>query len=74
MALTESQRAICRLIARQRSRDIDLFHDTNEAVAASWAADRKLLEADGYQVRTQREREAFVEAVVSRGGESMVMQ
>ena len=66
MALTEFQRAICRLIARQRlesgesyvagaaalnaltgaariSRDIDLFHDTAEAVAASWEADANCL-------------------------------
>jgi hypothetical protein len=97
MALTESQRAICRLIARQRlasgesyvaggvalntltgamriSRDLDLFHDTAEAVAASWQADRKLLESHGYQVRAQRERDAFVEATVSKGGESVLMQ
>ncbi|MBM4081890.1 MAG: hypothetical protein FJ272_03545 [Planctomycetes bacterium] len=97
MALTEFQRTVCRLIARQRqesgesyvaggvalntltgstriSRDIDLFHDTTAAVAASWAADRRLLESHGYHLRTQREREAFVEAVVSRGHESVVMQ
>ena len=97
MALTEFQRTICRVIARQRlesvesyvaggvalntvtgaarvSRNIGLFHDTTEAVAASWAADRRLLEAHGYQVRAQREREAFVEAVVSRGDESVVMR
>lgn len=66
MALTEFQRTVCRLIARQRlqtgeshvagcvalntltgatriSRDIDLFHDTTEAVAVSWQADRHLL-------------------------------
>jgi hypothetical protein len=97
MALTEFQRAICRLIARQRlesgesyvagavalntltgatriSRDIDLFHDTTEAVAASWKADRDLLESHGYHIHTQREREAFVEAEVSNEGQSIVMQ
>ena len=97
MALTEFQRSICRLIARQRlasgdsyvaggvalntatkaariSRDIDLFHDTTEAVARSWEADRALLKADGFQVRPQRERAGFVEAVVSRGAESVAMQ
>lgn len=56
------------------SRDIDLFHDTTEAVAASWEADRELLETHGYQVRVQRERAAFVEAVVSRGGATVVME
>jgi hypothetical protein len=66
MALTEFQRAVCRLIAENRiahgesyvaggaalntviesprtSRDIDLFHDTEEALLASWDADRALL-------------------------------
>jgi hypothetical protein len=65
------QRTACRLIAGQRldsgesyvaggtriSRDIDLFHDTTEAVVASWQADRKLLESHGYQVRAHRERD-----------------
>jgi hypothetical protein len=97
MALTEFQRTICRLIARQRletgesyvaggaalntltgsariSRDIDLFHDTTAAVAASWQADRQSLEAQGYQIRSPREREGFVEAEVTRGGEGVVLQ
>ena len=97
MALTEFQRAICRLIARQRlesgesyvagavalntltgatriSRDIDLFHDTTEAVAASWRADRELLESHGYQIHPQRERDGFVDAEVSSNGQSVVMQ
>lgn len=56
------------------SRDIDLFHDTAEAVAASWAADRGLLEAAGHTVVPVRERASFVEAVVSRGGESVALQ
>ena len=33
--------------ASRISHGIDLFHDTAEAVAASWAADRKLLESHG---------------------------
>ncbi len=60
--------------ATRISRDIDLFHDTTTAVAASWEADRKLLESHGYQVGAQREREAFVEAIVSRAGQSVAMQ
>jgi hypothetical protein len=56
------------------SRDVDLFHDTTEAVSSSWQADRRLLEAGGYRIQPQREREGFVEAVVSRGGESVVVQ
>ncbi|MCX7013985.1 MAG: nucleotidyl transferase AbiEii/AbiGii toxin family protein [Candidatus Sumerlaeota bacterium] len=56
------------------SRDIDLFHDTAEAVAASWEIDRGLLEANGYRIRAQHERPGYVEAVVSRGAESVAMQ
>ncbi len=87
MALTQLQRAICRLIARNRidsgesyvaggvalneliaapriSRDIDLFHDTEEALQASWISDRRLLEEHGFRVRPVRERPSFIEAEV----------
>lgn len=97
MALTEFQRTVCRIIARQRresgesyvaggtalnaatgsariSRDIDLFHDTTQSVASCWQADRKLLEGAGFCVHTQRERDGYVEALVSRSGEGVVMQ
>lgn len=97
MALTELQRAVCRLLAENRvasgesyvaggaalnellassriSRDIDLFHDTDEALAASWRADRELLEADGYEVAAARERPGFVEAEVKRGTEHVRLE
>ena len=60
--------------ATRISRDIDLFHDTAEAVASTWDSDRTLLESQGYRVQAQRMRESFVEAVVSMGGRSVVMQ
>lgn len=57
--------ALNELIAGSRiSRDIDLFHDTDEAVAASWDADRRLLERHGCQVHVARERPSYVEAEV----------
>jgi hypothetical protein len=97
MALTELQRAVCRLLAEQRilsgesyvaggvalnellngarvSRDIDLFHDTEEAVEASWEADRRQLGEAGYTVRVLRERPGFVEAQVSLGGDAVRME
>lgn len=93
MALTEFQRAICRLLADQRlrsgesyvaggvalnellgaprlSRDVDLFHDSEEALEASWLADRTRLESAGYTVHIVRERASFIEAEVTRGGEA----
>ena len=97
MALTELQRAVCRLLAEHRivsgesyvaggaalneligaariSRDLDLFHDTDEALAASWRADRLLLEANGYEVVVVRDRETFVEAEVSAGGDGVRLE
>ena len=64
--------ALGELLASPRiSRDIDLFHDAAEAVAVSWDADRARLIGAGYEVEPLRERPAFVEARVSRGGESV---
>jgi hypothetical protein len=54
------------LRAPRLSRDIDLFHDTEEALAASWQADRTSLEGAGYAVRVFRERPGLVEAEVRR--------
>jgi hypothetical protein len=56
------------------SRDVDVFHDTAEAVAASWDEDRRLLDAAAYRVEPVRERPGFAEAVVSRGDASVAMQ
>jgi hypothetical protein len=56
------------------SRDVDVFHDTVDAVAASWDEDRRLLDAAAYRVEPVRERPGFVEAVVSRGDASVAMQ
>jgi hypothetical protein len=58
--------ALNELISAARlSRDVDLFHDTDEALEASWVADRTALEANGYSVRVLRERLGLVEAEVA---------
>jgi len=97
MALTEIQRAICRLLAENRiasgesyvaggvalnellktqriSRDVDLFHDTSEALDASWDADRRLLKQHGYDIAVTRERPGLVEAEIGRGGERVRLE
>jgi hypothetical protein len=97
MAITEFQRTVCRLIARQRvesgvsyvaggvalntltdssrqSRDVDIFHDVREAVAISWSVDRRTLESAGYSVRVVRERDTFVESLVSKGPDSVALE
>lgn len=97
MALTDLQRSVCRLLARNRiesgesyvaggaalnewisaarvSRDIDVFHDTDEALQSTWDADRRLLEAEGLVVRVLRERRAFIEAEVRAGADGVRME
>jgi hypothetical protein len=59
--------------ASRTSRDIHLFRDTREALAATWASDLRLLTAGGFEVDVLRERPTFVEAVVRRGSDSVVM-
>lgn len=67
--------ALGEILASPRiSRDIDLFHDAAEAVAASWDADRARLEEAGYEVVAVRERPSFVEARVSRAGQSVRLE
>lgn len=56
------------------SRDIDLFHDTIEALDVSWRADREPLISQGYGITSVRERPAYVEATVSRGGDTVLVQ
>lgn len=62
------------LKASRRSRDIDVFHDSDQALAASWTADRELLQQAGYEVHILREAPSFVEAVIQRGPHRTVMQ
>lgn len=56
------------------SRDIDLFHDTVEALDATWRADRALLQSHGYEIRSAHERLGYVEAVVAKGSDGVLMQ
>jgi hypothetical protein len=62
------------LSAPRLSRDLDLFHDTDEAIATSWEADKQALVADGNTLTVIREAPSFVEAVVARGSERTAIQ
>lgn len=67
--------ALNELIGATRvSRDIDLFHDTEEAVDAAWVADRNSLEAAGFEVRAVRERPGLVEARIGREDNTVLLQ
>lgn len=46
----------------RRSGDIGLFHDTTDALAATFAADRDVLLRSGFAVEVQRETPSFVQA------------
>jgi hypothetical protein len=56
------------------SLDIDLFHDTREALLATWEDDRRILAAGGYTVEAKRQYPSFVEAFVRKGGSAVVVQ
>ena len=97
MALSDIQRQVCRLLARQRvasgesyvaggtalnealaaervSRDIDLFHDSDVALDASWRKDRETLLDAGYELRVVRDRPGLVEARVVKGSDEVLVE
>ena len=56
------------------SKDIDLFHDLDEAVQAASVADISLLRQSGYSVRIILQQPAFVRGLVSRGADSIKLE
>ncbi len=58
----------------RRSRDVDLFHDTAEALAETWKRDREALATAGMRVTPSREGPTFVEARVDDRDESEILQ
>jgi hypothetical protein len=67
--------ALNELMAAPRvSRDLDLFHDSEEALQTTWEQDRQLLQGHGFRLEVVRERPSFVEAFVARGDESVLLE
>ncbi len=62
------------LNAPRLSADVDLFHDTEEALFATWNSDRKLLVDSGLELTIIRERTSFIEASVTCGSEFTKLQ
>lgn len=62
------------LDAPRLSRDIDLFHDTEEALRVSWGRDRNLLSENGFEITLIRQSEAYVEALISKRGQEVLLQ
>jgi hypothetical protein len=62
------------LAAPRLSHDVDLFHDTAEAVLDSWETDRQTLVRGGHEVRPLRQFPTFVEAEVRSGDDGVILQ
>ena len=62
------------LNAARVSRDIDLFHDTRDALHETWQADRELLESNGFTLDVIRERESFVEVLIRKGSDTVTLE
>src|SRR5262245_6173442 len=60
--------------APRLSHDVDVFHDTEEAVRVEYAKDRAVLEASGLTVEVLREFPAFVSARVRGSVEATELQ
>jgi hypothetical protein len=58
----------------RRSRDLDLFHDTAEALRITWENDKTTLVDNGYTVTIEREAPSFIEATIIRGKEKVLIQ
>ena len=56
------------------SRDIDIFHDSMEAMVRSWESDRVTLQDYGCKVTPIRELKYFIEAKVEKDGRQMEIQ
>jgi len=50
------------------SRDLDYFHDSEARVAEAFAADRRLLDADGYAIDVDMSQPGFIRAIVRKNG------
>jgi hypothetical protein len=67
--------ALNEVVASPRlSRDVDIFHDTLEALEATWLSDRAQLLAAGYEVVPVRTLTGFIEAEVARGDDRVLLQ
>jgi hypothetical protein len=62
------------LQTQRLSRDLDLFHDTTDAVVRSWDRDRETLVAAGYGVAEMRQRPGYIQAVITEGNRSLVAE
>jgi hypothetical protein len=60
--------------SKRLSKDLDIFHDTSEALDRSCKNDVSLLESSGYNVVYFRNAPSFVGAIVSKGDERLKVE
>lgn len=56
------------------SADVDLFHDTAQAVSDAVARDRSTLESAGYNVEITSRQESFCRGIITRGAEATKLE
>ena len=56
------------------SNDIDFFHDLDEAVSLSYAADSSLLKSTGYKLNVLIEQPSFIRCTISKGKDSLKLE
>ena len=56
------------------SRDIDLFHDSREALLSTWEDDRRILLSEGYEFDVRRQAPTFIEAFVEKSGAAVAIE
>ncbi|MBI4348388.1 MAG: hypothetical protein HY553_16215 [Elusimicrobia bacterium] len=56
--------------SKRYSNALDYFHDTEKHVAEAFAADRAVLERDGYRVSIELAQPGYLRAVVERGADA----
>lgn len=52
------------------SRDLDYFHDSEQRVGETFAADRELMEGEGYSIDVEMRQPGYVRAIVNRSGDA----
>jgi len=62
------------LNASRQWRDFGLFHDTLEALEATFESDSQMLGSNGYSLDIVRRREGFIEAIAARKEQSVEIQ
>ncbi len=62
------------LHAPRKSHDIDLFHDTDQALRESWQSDRLTLENAGYAIEILHDTPSFIETSVTGTNDAVLIQ